>query len=334
MRHVAAVLAALLVLSLAAPLWGQDRAFRPIIIYQGDIDSSSYNRAVHEGVMRFVEKTGSPCEEIVLGGDGPEYRDALELAAKQGYNPVVIIYGNHIEELSTLIHAFPQTRFIAFSARIDQPNIFSLDFAEHEGAFLAGALAAMVSKTKVVGFISVADQPLMRRFACGFEQGAKYVDPDIAVLVDFLGRYKDAWFDEAGAARLADSLMDKGADVIFQAAGGAGAGVIDACAKRNRFAIGVDINQNGRRPGFVLASMVKKADQVVYAVLLHAKRGIWRDNIKTFGLAQDAVGLAFDENTPAVVTQNIRKRLDQIKSGIVLGKIPVHDFIRNNACPR
>ncbi len=333
MPRAIAVLAAFAMLALAAPLAAQDRVFKPIVIYQGDVRANAYNQAIHQGVTRFVEKTGDPCVEREAGGGAAGYKAALEQAASEGYNPVVVIYGDNIGDDLPFIRSHPQTRFIAFGARIDEPNITALDFAEHEGAFLAGALAAMVSKSKVIGFIAVNGQPLFRRFACGYEQGARYADPEIRVLTGFLGDYQNAWFDKTGAANLADALMDQGADVIFQAAGGAGLGVLDACAARGRLAIGVDVNQNGAHPGNVLTSMIKKTDLVVYAALMQAKRDIWRDNMKTFGLAQDAVGLVFDENNASLVTEDMIKRLDALRCGVIVGKIKVRDYVKENACP-
>ena len=310
----------------------QAETFRPIVIYQGDIEANTFNLTIHDGVRRFVEKNGVPCEEVVVGNESTDYMDKLKQVADEGYNPIFLIYGNHVKGLASFIRQYPNTRFIALGTVLDEPNLFSLDFAEHEGSFLAGALAAMVSRSKIIGFISVSDLPLMRRFSCGYEQGAKYVDPNIKVLVGFTGSYKNAWFDNPATAKMANGFMDQGADVIYQAAGGAGLGVLDACAARGKLAIGVDRNQNGVHPGFVLTSMLKRTDQVVYAALMHAKRGIWRDNIKSFGVAQDAVGLAFDENNASLITDDMRKRLDALQSKIVLGEIQVHDYVHDNAC--
>jgi len=306
--------------------------FRPILIYQGDIMANTFNLTIHEGVQRFVAKYGTPCEELVVGNEDGDFMNALEKTAQEGYDPIFLIYGNHVKGLASFIRRYPNTRFIALGTSLDASNLFSLDFAEHEGSFLAGALAAMVSKTKTIGFISVSDLPLMRRFSCGYEQGARYVDPDVKVLVGFIGSYKNAWFDNAATAKMANAFMDEGADVIYQAAGGAGMGVLDACARRGKLAIGVDRNQNGVHPGFVLTSMLKKTDQVIFAALTHAKRGIWRDNVKSFGVAQDAVGLAFDENNAAIVPEEVRKRIEDLKSKIILGKIEVHDYVEDNAC--
>jgi len=173
----------------------------------------------------------------------------------------------------------------------------------------------------------------MRRFGCGYAQGARYVDPKVKVLDGFTGSYPGAWFDGAATAKLANELMDKGADVIYQAAGGAGIAVLEAAAKRGVLGIGVDRNQNGLFPGHVLTSMVKRTDKVIYAALVQAQRGIWRDNVKRFGLAQDAVDVVFDEYNAPLVTTRQRDAIDAIRTKILLGEISVHDYVVDNKCP-
>ncbi len=307
--------------------------FSPLFIYQGSISKNSFNVAIHAGIERFVKKTGEVCKEVVIGTGITDYMNALDKYSKAGFNPIFLLYGNHIKELPSYIRKYPNTRFIALGVAADEPNLFSLDFAEHEGSFLAGALAAMTSQSKTIGFISVSDLPLMRRFSCGYEQGAKYIDPDITVLVHFTGTYLNAWFDGKATGKAANALMDTGADVIYQAAGGAGTAVLEAVAKRGKLGIGVDRNQNGLYPGHVLTSMIKRTDMVIYAALMHARRGIWRDSIKHFGVVQNAVSLAFDENNAALVTPEMRQRIERITSKIALGEIQIHDYVTDNTCP-
>lgn len=307
--------------------------FKPVVLYQGSIPGNSFNQAIHDGVERFTATTGVPCREVVVENPMEAYMSALDKLCAEGFSPIFLVYGNHVKGLPAYVRAHPQIRFLVMGAVIDEPNALSFDLAEQEGSFLAGALAAMVSKSGVIGFVSVSDLPLMRRFSCGYEQGARYVVPDIKVLVGFTGSYEDAWFDGNATAAMADELMDQGADVIYQAAGGAGPAVLEACAKRGKLGIGVDLNQNGLYPGHVLTSMLKRSDQVVYAALLHAQKGIWRDNIKKFGVAQNAVGLAFDDNNKNLVTDEMKARIREMKNKISLGEIKVHDYVIDNMCP-
>ena len=306
--------------------------FKPVVIYQGSIENNSFNVSIHEGVQRFSEKTGLNCTEVVSGLEAEQYYRSVQEYADRGYSPVFLLYGNQFANLVDFVRNYPGTRFIVLDTVYDEPNMFSFVLAEHEGSFLAGALAAMRSKSKTIGFVSVADIPFLRRFWCGYVQGARYIDPQITVLEGFIGSYKGSWFDGNATSALANEMMDKGADVIYQVAGGAGPAVLEAAAGRGKLGIGVDVNQNGLYPGSVLTSMVKRTDKAIFAALMLAKRGVWRDNYKRLGLEQDAVGIVFDENNKELVSREMRARIDKIRKDIVLGSILVHDFTEDLKC--
>ena len=195
-----------------------------------------------------MDKTGSPCREIVVEGSIPDYIDTLEKACSEGYSPIFLIYANHLKTLNSFSRNHPNIRFIILGKVTDVPNMLSFDFAEHEGSFLAGALAAMKSESGTIGFVSVSDVPLMHRFLCGYEQWARYVRPNIKVLSGFIGTYRLAGYDGNATAALGNKFMDQGADVIFHAAGAAGTAVLEAAAKRGKLGIGIDRNQNGLFP--------------------------------------------------------------------------------------
>lgn len=307
--------------------------FKPVLIYQGNIEQNSFSVAIHKGVERFMKNTGEHCTEVVVGLTLKEYVDEVTKFADQGYSPIFLLYGNHFPDLVSFARKYPATRFILLDTVRDEPNIYSFVLADHEGSFLAGALAAMVSKSGKIGFVSVVDTSFQRRFLCGYKQGAQYINPDIIVYDGFTGRYPGSWFDGNATAGFANEFMDKGADVIFQAAGGAGPAVLKACADRGRLGIGVDVNQNGLYPGSVLTSMVKHTDKAIYAALMLAKRGIWRDNYKRLGLEQEAVGIVFDEHNAGLVTPEMRNRIDKIHKKIVFGEISVHEFTDSQSCP-
>ncbi|WP_245543787.1 BMP family ABC transporter substrate-binding protein [Maridesulfovibrio salexigens] len=307
--------------------------FKPIIVYQGKIEENSFSVAIHKGVERFEAKTGEKCAEVEVGMTFKEYIDTVTEYADKGYSPIFLLYGNHFPDMVSFVRKYPATRFIVLDTVRDEPNVYSFVLADHEGSFLAGALAAMSSKSNKLGFISIVDTDFQRRFLCGYSQGAKYINPDIEVLEGFTGSYPGAWFDGNATARMADKMMDQGADVIFQAAGGAGPAVLKACAERGRLGIGVDINQNSLHPGTVLTSMVKHTDKAIYAALMLARRGIWRDNYKRLGLEQEAVGIVFDEHNKNLVTEEMRNRIENIRKKIVLGEIIVHEYTEKPVCP-
>lgn len=307
--------------------------FNPVVIYQGNIENNSFNVSVHKGVELFTKKTGLKCTEAVVEFGMEIYLESVKKYAEAGYSPIIVLYGNHFDDLVDFVRKYSATRFILLDAVYDEPNIYSFVFAEHEGSFLAGALAALASQTKTIGFVSVAEIPFMRRFWCGYVQGAKYVDPEIAVIDGFIGDYDGSWFDGQATASLAGELMDQGADVVYQVAGGAGPAVLEAAAQRGKLGIGVDVNQNGLYPGQVLTSMIKRTDKTIFAALMLAKRGVGRDNFKRVGLEQDAVGIVFDKYNESLVGPEMRSRIETIKKDIVFGAITVHDYTEDLTCP-
>jgi basic membrane protein A len=141
---------------------------------------------------------------------------------------------------------------------VNQPNVQSVVFKEQEGSFLVGAMAAMASKTGKVGFVGGMDIPLIRKFQCGYEQGAKYANPKAEVFANMTGTTGAAWNDPARGGELAKAQFAKGADVVFAAAGGTGMGVYQAAKDSGKLAIGVDSNQNHLQPGTMLTSMIKR----------------------------------------------------------------------------
>ncbi|SEA49413.1 basic membrane protein A [Desulfuromusa kysingii] len=332
MRYLVVLVALWTVFFVQPPSVSADN-FNPVVIYQGSIEDNPFNASAHKGVALFTQKTGLNCTETVADFGMDNYLNQVKKYADDGYSPIIALYGSHFPNLVQFVRNYSATRFILLDAVYDEPNMFSFVIAEHEGSFLAGALAAMASKSKIIGFVSVNDIPHMRRFWCGYVQGAKYVDPQITVLEGFTGIYDGAWFDGKATATIANDMMDKGADVIFQAAGGAGPAVLAAVAARGKLGIGVDVNQNGLYPGHVLTSLLKRTDKTLYAALMLAKRGIWRDNFKRLGLEQDVVGLAFDEHNESLITLEMRARIEVIKKDIILGLISIHDYSDDLKCP-
>ena len=175
--------------------------FKPAVVYHWSIEGNSYNVAIHKGVERFVAETGLVCSEIVFQDLKDVYGSVVEKLARDGYSPIFLLYGSHYQEMQTLARKFPATRFIAFDAVMDEPNVFSFIISTQEGAFLAGALAAMASQSGIIGFVSVVESQSVRRFRCGYEQGAKYVNPEISLLVEFTG---------GGAKSLVQRKRDRG----------------------------------------------------------------------------------------------------------------------------
>ena len=193
---------------------------------------------------------------------------------------------------------FPSVKFAIIDAVVDLPNVQSIVFKEHEGSFLVGMAAAMASKTGKVGFVGGMDIPLIRKFALGYEEGAKYVNPRIEVFQNMTGTTPAAWNDPTRGGELARSQFDRGADVVYAAAGATGLGVLQAAKDKGQLAIGVDSNQNYIHPGTILTSMIKRVDLAVYDAFKTAKDGTWKAGVRVLGVAEGGVGYALDQPQP------------------------------------
>ena len=200
-------------------------------------------------------------------------------------------------------------------------------FKEEEGSFLVGLMAATASKTGKVGFVGGMDIPLIRKFQCGYEQGAKFANPKVEVFANMTGTTGAAWNDPARGGELAKAQFAKGADVVFAAAGGTGSGVYQAAKDSGKLAIGVDSNQNHMQPGTMLTSMLKRVDVAVYNVSKSFKPGV-----TVLGLKDDGVGFAMDANNAKLVSADMKKKAEAAKADIVSGKIKVADYMVDNAC--
>jgi basic membrane protein A len=210
---------------------------------------------------------------------------------------------------------------------VDLPNVQSVVFKEQEGSFLVGTIAAMASKTGKVGFVGGMDIPLIRKFECGYKQGALFANPKAEVIGNMTGTTGAAWNDPARGGELAKAQFSQGVDVVFAAAGGTGIGVYQAAKDSSKLAIGVDSNQNHLHPGTMLTSMLKRVDTAVYNVAKGHKAGM-----TVLGLKEGGVDYAVDANNAKLITPEIKKKVEAAKADIISGKIKVADFMADNAC--
>jgi basic membrane protein A len=192
-------------------------------------------------------------------------------------------------------------------------------------------MAALASKSGTVGFIGGMDIPLIRKFGCGYAQGVKAVNPDATVILNMTGTTPAAWNDPVKGAELAKGQKAQGADVIYAAAGGTGVGVLQAAADEGILSIGVDSNQNYMHPGKVLTSMVKKVDNAVYEAFKEGEA--LTPGINVMGLANDGVGYALDEHNAALVTDDMKAKVEEAAAKIKSGELAVHDYMSDNTCP-
>ena len=328
-RLVVTALCALLLLPSA--LHAQD--FRPAIVFDmGGRNDRSFNEAVHRGGQEFQRATGVQITEFEVTAE-PQREQALRNFARRGHSPIVAVGFAQRSALQTVAAEFPQIQFVIMDSVVDLPNVQSVLFREEQGSYLAGMMAAMASRSGRIGFVGGMDIPLIRKFACGYVQGARAVNPQIQVFQNMTGSTPSAWRDPVRGGELARSQIERGADVVFHAAGGTGIGVLQAAADAGRLGIGVDSNQNHLHPGRVLTSMLKRVDVATRLAFETSRAGSFRTGRQVLGLSEDGVGVSFDEHNAPLVTAEMRARVDQARAEIAAGRVAVHDYMSNNACP-
>jgi len=317
-------------------LWGasQTLAFKPAVLFDmGGKFDKSFNEGIWNGLEKFRKETGIKYREFEVTQEAQREQFLRKLASR-GSDPILAVGFGQAAAVEKVAKEFPKTRFSIIDVNwLNLPNIQGIAFKEHEGSFLVGVLAAMKSETAAVGFVGGMDIPLIRKFACGYVQGVKFINPGVVVYQKMTGTTPAAWNDPARGAQLAKTMYDSGADIVYAAAGGTGLGVLQAAADNNKLSIGVDSNQNHLQPGSVLTSMLKRVDVAAYEVFKSAKNGTWKSGVKTLGLAEDGVGWALDEHNSKLVTSAMNSKVEQVRKDIIAGNIKVHDYMSNDKCP-
>lgn len=294
-----------------------------VVLSVGGLGDRSFNDLAYEGLRRSMEDFG-------VGGiagepaDHAEDEAYLDLYAREGYDLVVAVGFLMKSKLERVAPRYTDTWFLLIDETLDLPNVRSYSFREEEGCFLVGALAAMTSKTGTIGFVGGMEIPLLEKFLAGYRQGARHVRPDIEVLASWAGSFADPVRGKAKAL----AQRRKGADVVFQAAGFTGNGVIQAAREEGFLAIGVDANQNDMAPGHVLTSMRKKVEEAVYRSVRDLLTGRMTGGIEDVGLAEGMVGWSLDEVNRGLVPPEREARIEELERKIVAGEIHVRATLR------
>ncbi len=326
----AALLAATAALALSP---AQAADIKPAILFDnGGKFDKSFNEGVWNGAQAFSKATGVEVRDFEPQNDS-QREQALRTFARRGNDPILAVGFSQASSVAAVAKDFPKTHFMIIDGVVDAPNVQSILFHEEQGSYLAGVMAAMASKTGKVGFVGGMDIPLIRRFACGYAQGAKSVNPKEQVFENMTGTTGAAWNDPVRGGELAKSQMEQGADVVFAAAGATGLGVYQAATDAGKLAIGVDSNQNYLHPGHMLTSMVKRVDIATQKAFTDAKAGTFTPGITVLGLKQGGVGVAIDQYNQSLVTPEMKARVEQAASDIKDGKVDVHDYMTDNKCP-
>lgn len=297
-----------------------------LILDKAGKDDQSFNTSAYRGGQRAERDLGVVVKTVEVR-DTAASESMMRALAGRKFDLVIAVGFSHAGAVKKVAPAFLQRRFVIIDSEVKHPNVTSVMFAEHEGSFLVGVIAAMASRTGKVGFIGGMDIPLIRRFALGYESGVKYVSARAHIQTSYIGITGDAFNNPSKAKEIATLQNSQGADVIFHAAGSSGSGLFDAAEEKKFFAIGVDSNQNGAKPGRVLTSMVKSVDVAVYTAIAAAKKGSLRGGETIFhSFKTGGIDIAIDQNNKQLITPEMYTKMEEVKNGINAGTIKVPDY--------
>ncbi len=303
-----------------------------IVLDVGGRGDKSFNDGAYAGADSATKLLGANIR-FIEPGEGADREAGLRLLAAEGMDLVIGVGFIFTDDLASLANEYPSTSFagIDYALATDKdgrvipppPNVAALKFREEEGSFLVGALAALVGKTKKIGFVGGLDIPLIHKFAAGYRAGVKRVCPDCDVIAQYAGVTPDAFKNPGKGKELALSQYQQGVEVVFHAAGSTGQGVFEAARATNKYAIGVDSDQNDEAPGHVLTSMVKGVNAVTFDAIQRVQAGTFKGGIYSFGLKEGGVGYIYDARNRALIPDSVRARVEQLKEEIIAGRIKV-----------
>ena len=293
----------------------------------GGRGDKSFNDAAYAGLERAQKELHVPFTTLETG-EGSDREAQMRQLAAGGSQLVFGVGFLFSDDIYGLAREFPNVKFACVDYTVKEgqtlpPNLTALEFKEHEGSFLVGALAALITKTGKVGFVGGMEIPLIKKFEAGYRAGVKAANPKVEVIVKYAGTTGAAFKDPTKGKELGLAEYNEGADVIFHASGSTGLGVFEAAREKGKLAIGVDSDQYAEAPGFVLTSMVKHVETSVFETIKQLQAGRWQGGVREFGLKEDGVGWVYDDRNRGLIPDAVKAKVDSFKAEIVAGRIVV-----------
>ena len=313
-RSLMLVLVLLLALSLGVSAKTGPKAV--MVTDVGGLGDQSFNDAAWRGLGR-AEKELDAEIRVVESSMMTDYEPNLANLAESGADLIWAVGFLMTDALENIAPLYPDTKFGLIDAVVDAPNVLSVTFKDNEASYLAGVFAALWSETGVIGFIGGMDAPVIERFEVGFRAGVMDTNPDAEILIGYAGN-----FDDPGKGKeLALTQYNRGADIIYHAAGATGLGLIEAAKETGKYAIGVDSDQTVLAPQHVVASMLKRVDNAVFfGVEALVKDEFISDHLE-LGLSEGGVGLAYSQGVE--IPDSIKKAVGDANEAIAVGGIVV-----------
>jgi basic membrane protein A len=299
----------------------------------GQLGDKSFMDSANEGLQRAARELGATVRVVEAGAsDAPAWERNLTEASAGGKFNLIVTGGTVVAStLKKVAPQFPDQKYLIFDSPSVGPNVTGISYKQNEGAFLVGALAGLVTTnptvfprakgTKKVGLVAGLDIPVIRDFIVGYEQGAKSISPDITVDVRFIGDFQSA----QKAYDLTTAMFNAGADIVYQVAGAAGLGILQAGDDAGRYAIGTDSNQNGLHPNSTPASAIKAVGTTVFNAIQQFIAGKLEFGTTQVGdISNGGVDIAFND---ALVPKAIQDQLNAQRQKVISGAIKVNTVL-------
>jgi basic membrane protein A and related proteins len=288
-----------------------------VLLSDTGLGDESFNDSAFRGLEKARDELGI-LFDYREAPDG-DFETPLEELSQQD-NDLVIGLGFTVQEaLEKTAEKYPDQQYLLIDGVSQLENITSITFKEHEGSFLVGMVAAMTSKNQKLGVIGGDDVPVIHRFEKGFEQGAKYINPEIKIVSEYAYNFGDA---ELGR-KMAEKQIKEGVDFIYPAAGFTGVGAIQAAQDKHIFTAGVDSDQYFVAEKAVVTSMMKNIDVAVFNMAEKlVKEGTIGQDVHELGLAENGVGLAPIRNFK--LSDEQLKNIETAKEKITSGNITIN----------
>ena len=289
------------------------------LVVAGNFGDRSFYDSSNEGATR-LEQEGVTVKRIECGNE--KHTEQIYNAADVA--EVVVLVGWEFYDVEAVAVEYPDVRFIWIDNATSAPvaNVLNITYAQNEGSFLAGYVAAKMSTSGVIGAVGGEDSGTINDFLVGYAQGAKYANPDVAVEI----QYSNTYDDPAVGKECALALNEKGADVIFQVASKCGDGVFEAAQEAGFYAIGVDSDQKYIAPDVIICSMIKEVGKSVYdAVVMHMNgEAIWGTTWLA-DMSNSYIGVSYGTDGEGVqVPDEIKAEVEALAQQIMSGEIVVN----------
>ncbi|MCD6237730.1 MAG: BMP family protein [Thermotogae bacterium] len=312
----------LLFILLVITALSEERALKVAMILPGKIDDVSWNAAAYQGLEKASKTLGIEAT-YVENVSATDVERCLRRFAFLGYDLILahsFDYGNAVLKVAK---EFPNIKFGWAMGYKSASNVAIYDWYANEVGYLAGVLAAYMTKTGIIGALGSYDVPDIRRTLNGFRLGALSINPDIKVFITYVG----TWDDPEKAKESASDQVENGADILYADGNTMSHGVIELAKEKGIYAIGSTVDQNSLAPDTVLTSTVINVDKVIETMIKDMKDGKFRSRY-LFRLKDDGVDLSKFHNFVSVIPEEVQRKIFQIKYAIVYGKLLIPDVIR------